>query len=1020
MSRVHVRVEGVVQGVGYRPFVHRLARELGLAGFVRNDARGVEIEAEGRADVLARFVAGLRDDAPPLAVVDAVRAVGVPPRGDAGFAIAGSVGGAPSALVTADAATCHDCLAELRDPGDRRFRYPFVNCTNCGPRFTIVRGVPYDRPLTTMAGFRMCAACQAEYDDPGDRRFHAQPNACPVCGPRVRLVGEAPAGRDAIERAALALRAGAIVAVKGIGGFHLACRADDEDAVARLRARKHREDRPFALMAADVDSARGLVELGPQDVALLALPARPIVLAPRAPDAAVADAVAPGMRELGVMLPYAPLHHLLLGDAGVPLVLTSGNVSDEPIAFRDDDALQRLSGIADLVAVHDRPIHTRVDDSVARVVAGRTTVLRRARGIVPAAIALPVPSARPVLACGAELKSTFCVARGARAWVGHHIGDLRNAETLASFTEGIAHFQRLFDVRPQVVAHDLHPEYLSTAYALERDGVELVGVQHHHAHLAACLAEHGLTARAAGAIYDGTGHGTDGTAWGGEILLGDLRSCERIGHLPPVRLPGGDRAVREPWRMACAWLVAAHGDVPEVPPALRAEVDPERWEAVARMALSGFAAPQTTSMGRLFDAVAALCGVRSVVTYEGQAAIELEACADTTSHEAYTGDAHAWIDAVAADAATGVPAPVISARFHRAVADWTAAACAAAGTEARRPVRRRLPEPAAAHVDRRAAGAAGPHRPLPRASPRQRRRDLLRAGGDRGSADGLIRGARIASNLPRAPHGCPGQIRSAHRGAGGAAARRRLTRAVACDRRHATPDRRTAGWRPAAPDAPGRLRRRAPPGHRRRAVARCRPGVRRGRDAQPSQRRRPPGAHPRRSPPRGDDVPRAAARRHRAPSSDALAGGPHDSARHRGHLGRADARRSRPCPPRRRVGASRTRGAVPRVVARRQIRDAMTRRPSTRLKAYLGDVAPTQSTLEDRFLRLCARHRIPRPLAQQGRRPRLDFVWPEQRVVVEVDGWEAHRTRARSSTTARRRTRCSSPAMSCCASRGRT
>jgi hydrogenase maturation protein HypF len=385
--------------------------------------------------------------------------------------------------------------------------------------------------------------------------------------------------------------------------------------------------------------------------------------------------------ELGVMLPYAPLHHLLLGDAGVALVMTSGNVSDEPIAFEDDDALERLAGIADLFLLHDRPIETRVDDSVARVVRGRPTVLRRSRGLVPAAVGLPVACARPVLACGAELKSTFCLARGGRAWVGHHIGDLRNAETLTSFREGIAHFEELFDVRPEVVAHDLHPQYLSTAYALERDGVELVGVQHHHAHLAACLAEHGMTGPAVGAIYDGTGHGTDGTAWGGEILVGDLRSFDRIGHLPPVRLPGGDRAVREPWRMACAWLVAVRGEIPAIPPALRRCVAPERWDAVARMAVRGVASPETTSMGRLFDAVAALCGVRPVVTYEGQAAIELEALADVAEPGSYPVDPCELVTAVAADACSGVPVGVVAARFHRAVADWTAAACAAAGLE---------------------------------------------------------------------------------------------------------------------------------------------------------------------------------------------------------------------------------------------------------------------------------------------------------------------------------------------------
>jgi hydrogenase maturation protein HypF len=677
--RVRVRVEGVVQGVGFRPFVHRLAGELGLAGAVRNDARGVEIEAEGPDEAVEAFLARLRAESPPLALVEAVRAVDVPARGAAGgFAIEASRGGAPAALVSADVATCADCLRELFDPADRRFRYPFVNCTNCGPRFTIVRGVPYDRPRTTMAGFAMCAACLAEYENPRDRRFHAQPNACPACGPRAVLHGDAPPGRDAVAQAAALLRDGAIVAVKGIGGYHLACDAADEAAVARLRARKHREDRPFALMVAHADAAQLLADFGPAELEALTAPARPIVLAPRRPGAPVAEAVAPGARELGVMLPYSPLHHLLLADAGLALVLTSGNVSDEPIAYRDDDARERLAPIADAFLVHDRPIHTRTDDGVVRVVLGRRAVLRRSRGEVPAALPLAVACRAPVLACGAELKSTFCLAKGRRAWVGHHIGDLRSAETLRSYTEGVAHFEALFDVAPEVVAHDLHPDYLSTAYALERDGVELTGVQHHHAHLAACLAEHGETGPAVGAIFDGTGHGTDGTAWGGEILAGDLRGFDRVSHLLPVRLPGGDRAAREPWRMACAWLVAA-GAEGGVPAALRDAVEPDRWAAVARLAATGFAAPVTTSMGRLFDAVAALCGVRAAVTYEGQAAIELEAAADPGERGSYPLgadlDARALVLAVRDDVRAGVPVRAVAARFHRAVAGATASAC---------------------------------------------------------------------------------------------------------------------------------------------------------------------------------------------------------------------------------------------------------------------------------------------------------------------------------------------------------
>jgi hydrogenase maturation protein HypF len=689
--RVRARVEGTVQGVGFRPYVYGLAHELDLAGYVLNDERGVLLEVEGDAAAIQRFLERLPAGAPPLAGVERLRIEPAEPTGETGFAIRASPrGGEPRASVTPDSATCERCLAELRDPADRRFRYPFVNCTDCGPRFTIVRDVPYDRPFTTMAGFTMCDACRAEYEDPGDRRFHAQPNACPACGPAVRLLGGGGRG-EPVAAAARALREGAIVAVKGIGGYHLACRADDEAAVAALRARKHREERPFAVMAEGIDGARALVRASPQDEALLVSHRRPIVLARRRADAAVAAAVAPGSRDLGVMLAYSPLHHLLLGDAGGPLVMTSGNRSDEPIAYRDVDALARLAPIADLVLVHDRPIETRTDDSVVRTVtlggARRPLLVRRSRGYVPDALALPVTTREHVLAVGAELKSTFCVAKGDRAWVSHHIGDLRNDETLVSFTEGIAHFERLFAVRPAVVAHDLHPDYLSTAYALEREGVELVGVQHHHAHLAACLAEHGETGPAIGAIFDGTGYGTDGTIWGGELLWGDLAGFERVGHLWPVRLPGGDAAVRAPWRMARAWLDAALGGEPAVPTALARAVDETAWRQVGGLVRRGFAAPQTTSAGRLCDAVAALCGVRPVVTYEGQAAIELEALCDPAERGAYplpalerdgalVLDARETIRAVVEDLAAGAPAPVVAARFHAGMAAGTAAACA--------------------------------------------------------------------------------------------------------------------------------------------------------------------------------------------------------------------------------------------------------------------------------------------------------------------------------------------------------
>jgi hydrogenase maturation protein HypF len=498
-----------------------------------------------------------------------------------------------------------------------------------------------------------------------------------------------------VGEAATLLREGAIVAVKGIGGYHLACLADDEAAVRRLRGRKHREARPFALLVADLDAARRLVELGREEEALLGSRARPIVLAPRRPEAPVAAAVAPGRRELGLMLPYSPLHHLLAGDVGAPLVLTSGNLSDEPIAYRDEDARERLAPIVDAFLLHDRPIETRTDDSVARVVATpagrRPLALRRSRGYVPEGLALPVPASLPLLACGAELKSTFCLAAGERAWVSHHVGDLENYETLRSFREGIGHFQRLFAVAPEVVAHDLHPDYLSTRYALEREGVETVAVQHHHAHLAACLAEHGETGPALGAIFDGSGYGLDGTVWGGELLAGDLRGCERLGSLLPVAMPGGVAAIREPWRMACAWLAALDGAGAVPPPALAGKVEERDWRNCRALLASDLEHPVTTSMGRLFDAVGALCGAAAQVTYEGQAAIELEALADRAERGRYELDLRREqrllldprpaLTGLLADLAADEAPAAVAARFHEGVAHATVDACAALAAE---------------------------------------------------------------------------------------------------------------------------------------------------------------------------------------------------------------------------------------------------------------------------------------------------------------------------------------------------
>ncbi|MGQ0840927.1 carbamoyltransferase HypF [Actinokineospora sp.] len=678
--RYDVRVEGVVQGVGFRPYVYALARGLGLAGLVGNDVDGVFIEVEGPAAAVERFLADLAHDPPPLAAIERITARAGTASGAVEFRIvASAAAGARRTLISADSATCADCLRELGDPLDRRFGYPFVNCTNCGPRFTIVRDVPYDRPLTTMADFAMCAACSAEYHDPGDRRFHAQPTCCADCGPTLRLctpAGERLAGDPVGETAAL-LHVGKVVAVKGLGGYHLAALAGSESATASLRARKHREDKPFALMVADLAEARRVCQVDDVGAGVLAGRRRPIVLLPRRADAPVAPSVAPGNRELGLMLPYTPLHHLLLHAVGEPIVLTSGNVSDEPIAHLDDDAFARLAGIADAVLTHDRPIHVRTDDSVVRPLRGGESVLRRSRGYVPEPVRLAAPCPRPILACGAELKNTFCAAKGNHAFLSHHIGDLENYATLGSFTAGIEHFTRVFDIAPEIVAHDLHPEYLSTKYALDLDGVDLEGVQHHHAHIASCLADNGVSGPVIGVAFDGLGYGTDGTLWGGEFLLADLLSFERAAHLAPVPMPGGAAAIRQPWRMAASYVDAARV-TDDLPVAHR-----EHWEQVREMARKGVNAPLTSSAGRLFDAVAALIGLRDTINYEGQAAVELEQCADPTERGSYLADltddgvlvGADLVRAAARDLLDGVAQPVIAARFHNGVADAIVRTC---------------------------------------------------------------------------------------------------------------------------------------------------------------------------------------------------------------------------------------------------------------------------------------------------------------------------------------------------------
>jgi hydrogenase maturation protein HypF len=700
-ERREVSVRGIVQGVGFRPFVYALARKYGLFGLVRNDAEGVRIEVEGTPGELERFVRALEEDAPPLAVVESVGWQPLAALGDREFRIEESrEGDRRRALVSPDVATCDDCLAEIFDPADRRHRYPFTNCTNCGPRFTITRSVPYDRATTTMSAFGMCPDCRREYDDPADRRFHAQPNACPDCGPRVRLLDRfghelRVKPGDPISRTAQLLRGRAVVAIKGLGGYHLACDPFDAAAVRALRGRKVRQDKPFALMARDLAQVGELCRVTPEEEALLTSLARPIVLLERRQDSGVAEEVAPRQKMLGVMLAYTPLHQLLLGDAGIPLVMTSGNNSDEPIAYRDEEAFEQLCDIADYFLVHDRPIHTRCDDSVLRIAAGGPYFLRRSRGYAPAPLRLAGGFVRHTLACGGELKNTFCLAKDSHAFPSHHVGDMENYETLRSFREGVEHYRRLFDVQPELVAYDLHPEYLSTKYAreLEEDGLPAVGIQHHHAHVASCLADNERPdgERVIGIALDGTGQGIDGAVWGGEFFEGSLEGgFVRRAHLEYAPLPGGSAAIRQPWRMAIARLIMLYGEEQalNLPLKVVREAGERNVRLIARLVEHGLNTPPTSSAGRLFDAVAALVGVPGSgrATYEGQAAAELELAARGPASRGYAfrlrPEEGMWVvetggllSGVVEDLLSGRKTGEISARFHRTMAEVIVAGC---------------------------------------------------------------------------------------------------------------------------------------------------------------------------------------------------------------------------------------------------------------------------------------------------------------------------------------------------------
>jgi hydrogenase maturation protein HypF len=704
MERRAIVVQGIVQGVGFRPFVFGLASRLALSGFVKNCAGELVIEIEGPTAALDRFLAELSGQPPPLARIEKLHWERTASQGEHSFRIEISKSQTPESIfVSPDIATCGDCLRELFDPGDRRHRYPFLNCTNCGPRLTIIRGAPYDRQRTTMAGFPMCDACRREYEDPNNRRFHAQPTCCRECGPRLELIDATDREKeqsDPLGRFARAIRQGRIGALKGLGGYHLVCDARSSSAVTELRRRKHREARPFALMVKDVDAARQISLVGPVEADLLVSRPRPIVLLRKREPCVIAEAAAPGNPCLGVMLPYTGLHHLLAGElAGMPLIMTSGNRADEPIATEDDDARKRLSDIADVFLIHDRPIHVRCDDSVVRVVDGQELPIRRSRGYAPYPIALPFPCRSPVLAVGGQLKGTFALGRGGHAFLSHHLGDLDHLAAYQAFERDIQLYESLLAIEPEIIVHDLHPDYASTRYAQKRhvEGTsfahpktKLLPVQHHHAHVASCMAENGLTEPVIGLAFDGSGFGLDGAIWGGEFFVGSYQNYRRAAHLRYVGLPGSEAAVRETWRVGLSHAVdAGRTDI-----SLNSRVPSIALRTARALLDRHFNCPMTSSVGRLFDAIASLIGMRNEVDFEGQAAIELESLASEVedqrtsypfelAREAASDKAHGCliidtrplIGAVIDDANQNVPASTIARRFQTTMVELIARVC---------------------------------------------------------------------------------------------------------------------------------------------------------------------------------------------------------------------------------------------------------------------------------------------------------------------------------------------------------
>jgi hydrogenase maturation protein HypF len=691
MPGVKIQIKGTVQGVGFRPFVYKLARRCHLKGYVLNDTDGVKVEAEGQKSDLDEFLLLIENSAPPSSRIETIIVEKSAPQGFRDFQIKESVEqNIRTVLVSPDLATCEDCIGELFDPEDRRFGYPFLNCTNCGPRLTIIRDVPYDRDLTTMSAFSMCERCGREYRDPEDRRFHAQPTACPECGPSLTLVQGAEeriASSDPISDTIELLRKGKIVAVKGLGGYHLACDATNQEAVSTLRKRKYREDKPFALMAADLATIEKFCHVSKRERELLESVKRPIVLLAVKDAKFVAGDVAPHQRYLGVMLPYTPLHHLLLKRSGLVLVMTSGNLSDEPIAYQDQEALGRLRTITDCFLTHNREIYRRCDDSVSRVWNDKEMILRRARGYVPAPIKLDRKFEKHVLACGGELKNTFCLCRENYAFPSSHIGDLENLETLNFFEREIERFKRICHVEPEIVAYDMHPGYLSTRYALSCSQETKVAVQHHHAHIAACMAENHIHDEVIGVALDGTGYGEDGAVWGGEFLLTTAADYRRAAHLKYVLMPGGETAIRQPWRMALSYLYRCfEEDFGELDIDFVRRIDPADWDVLKKMLAYNLNTLPTSSMGRLFDAVSVLLEYRQRTNYEGQPAIELEMMADEHQEECYDFDMEAlpggividpdpMIREIVDDIVHRVPNPAIAGKFHNTISQIIGSVC---------------------------------------------------------------------------------------------------------------------------------------------------------------------------------------------------------------------------------------------------------------------------------------------------------------------------------------------------------